>query len=178
VLADVWGPYFVSIAGVLTVGVLGFVVRFVWRWATSIRPTLVFVDVWPDELRVLNQGDFVVHVHSVEALGDPDPWALPIRPPGRVAPNTHTALLLQPPVVLPFRVDRFYRLVLRDDRYARWQVTYDPADRVQGGFRGPGNAAVRFRGLQLERIWPYSVAWAIATWRGFVNALPPGGASQ
>ena len=140
----------------------------------AILPTLVFIEVWPDEVRVSNTGDFIVHVYTVEALGDPGGWTISLPRPRRVAPNTHMAVQLQPPILMNLRVDRFYRVVLRDDHYARWQATYDPTDREAGGLRGPSDpAGIRFRNPQLERIWPYPITWAIATWRGFVGAIPP-----
>lgn len=161
-LADFWGPYLVTIAGVATTGFAVFLGRLIWRWATASAPSLVYVDVGasPGELWVRNNGDFTVHLRRVEALGEPHPWKQEAKrrlPPGKTTPFDVGDEVA--------RHDRSYRVSVRDDHKARWELTYD-SHRPSSGTFLPSS---------VSRTWPWPVRWALLTWHGFKNAARKNG---
>lgn len=116
VVADFWGPYVVTIAGVATTGAIALVGRLLWRWATAPAPTLVLLDLRPDGADVMNNGDFTVHVHTFDRL---DPVLhIDLDEPHRVASGQGAPYYFVPDTG-PLRVDQSYRLVVSDDHRAR-----------------------------------------------------------
>jgi hypothetical protein len=147
VLADFLGPYVVTIAGVATTGAIALVGRVLWRWATAPAPTLVRLDLRQNGADVMNEGDFTVHVHSLDRL---DPARqIDLDEPNRVASGRDASYYFVPDTG-PLRVDQSYRLVVSDDHRARWELAYKPPHRVGA-----------MRPVWARRIWPLPVLWLL-----------------
>jgi hypothetical protein len=160
-LGDFWGPYFVTIAGVATTAILGYVLRFAWRWCTAPLPILVHLELLAHGVTIRNVGDFTIHVLSVEA---PPPaeaaWRYAFPTPRRIAPNQWIRLFSEEDFPA-MRLDRPYHVVLRDDHHVRWDATYHGTLGAHEGHTLMEPA--------LRRFWPAPINWLLVqaqlTWR-------------
>jgi len=145
--SDFLTPYLVTIAGVVTTGVAAFALRFVWRSATALHPTLLRLQLIEGGAKIFNHGDFTLFVLRVEAPPPPpDTWRYDYERPRRVAAGKSTEIRLSPDSRVTIRVDREYRVVVRDEHRARWNLVYapDPALGSQPGLTP----------MEIERLWP------------------------
>jgi hypothetical protein len=120
-------------------------------WAAAPEPTLVRLRLEQHGATVVNGGDFVIHVMLVEALPPAaDAWSYTYPRARRVSSDKTTTITLDG---MPMRVDRAYRVRLRDDHRARWMLGF-PAERELGDFQGSPVGTVK-------REWPRPMTWVV-----------------
>jgi hypothetical protein len=112
-------PYLATIAGVVTTGVAAFAARFGWRWLAAPKPFRLSVFVDQETFRVTNRCDFTVSVLAMEAPSPPgdDAWRHELEEPHRLASQEWFEVARQDLTSAPFRVDRPYRVEVRDDHF-------------------------------------------------------------